>query len=113
MSRVHPVLAAALLATLLAACSWTPSSNWYLMDEGYSLEAEKPAGFTLEVHLNQLKQLGGEVHGSRFRHFVSERLKWHDLCPAGWAFLPCVEDGSCIQRTGRSVTVAGRCATRL
>lgn len=100
-----------LSALLLAACSWTPSSNWYLMDEGYSLDSANAGQFAMEVHLNQLKQLGGEINSPRFRQFVGERLKWHDLCPSGWAFLPCIEDGSCVQRTSRSVTVSGRCAS--
>jgi hypothetical protein len=97
-------------ALLLAACGLTPRSNWYLMDEGYSLDSTKAGEFAMEVHLNQLKQLGGEINSPRFRHFVADRLKWHELCPSGWEFLPCIEDGSCVQRTGRSVTVAGRCA---
>ena len=80
------------------------------MDEGYSIAATGQAGFTMEVHLNQLKQLGGEITSPRFRHFVSERLQWHQICPSAWTYLPCVEDGSCLQRTGRSITVAGRCA---
>ena len=109
MSKLRPAIA----ATLLAACSWTPSSNWYLMDEGYSIDAVNPGGFAMEVHLNQLKQLGEDVTSPRFRRFVSERLKWHEICPSGWVFLPCVEDGSCVQRTGRSVTIAGRCTTPL
>ena len=96
-------------AVLLAACAWTPSSNWYLMDEGYSIDARNPGGFAMEVHVNQLQQLGG-IGTLQFRHFVAERVKWHNVCPSGWAFLPCVEDGSCIQRTSRSVTVTGRCA---
>jgi hypothetical protein len=101
----------ALAVVLLASCAWTPSSNWYLMDEGYSIDALNAGEFAMEVHLNQLKQLGGEVNSPRFRRFVSERLKLHDLCPSGWAFLPCIEDGSCVQRTGRSITVTGRCAS--
>jgi hypothetical protein len=96
-------------ALLLEACAWTPSSNWYLMDEGYSIHGLEPGGFVMEVHLNQVKQLGGDVTGPRFRLFVSERLRWHDLCHSGWAYLPCVEDGSCLQRTGRSLTVSGWC----
>ena len=101
----------ALAVMLLASCAWTPSSNWYLMDAGYSIDALSPGEFAMEVHLNQFKQLGGEVNSPRFRLFVSERLKSHDLCPSGWAFLPCIEDGSCVQRTRRSVTVTGRCAS--
>jgi hypothetical protein len=96
---------------LLASCAWTPSSNWYLMDAGYSIDAVSPAEFVMEVHLNQLQQLGGEVRSPEFRHFVAERVKRHGMCPSGWAFPPCIEDGSCVQRTNRSVTVTGRCTS--
>lgn len=96
---------------LLAACSWTASSNWHLMDSGYAIDALEAEQFAIEVHVNQLKQLGGEVNSPEFRLYVAERLKWHGLCPRGWEPAACVEDGSCIQRTGRSVTVLGRCAT--
>ena len=41
--------------------------------------------------------------------YVSERLKWHGICPAGWQPDACVKDGSCVQKTPRSVTVTGRC----
>ena len=78
------------------------------MSSGYSIDSEND-GFAVEVHLNQLKQLGGKVRSAEFRRFVSERLKWHHLCPLGWELLPCVDDGSCIRRTRRSVTVSGRC----
>jgi hypothetical protein len=100
-----------LAVVLLASCAWTPSSNWYLMDAGYSIDAVNSAEFVMEVHVNQLRQLGGEIRSPEFRHFVAERVKWHGMCASGWAFLPCIEDGSCVQRTNRSVTVAGRCAT--
>jgi len=94
---------------LLASCAWAPSSNWHLVDEGYSIDAVNSAEFVMEVHVNQLKQLGGEINSPEFRRFVAERLKWHRMCSSGWAFLPCIEDGSCVQRTRRSVTVTGRC----
>ena len=92
---------------LLASCSMT--SNWHLMDSGYSIERLDGAQFAFEVHLNQLRQAGGELRSAEFHRFVAEHLKWHDLCPAGWAPLPCVEDGSCVRRTARSVTIVGRC----
>ena len=94
-------------ALLLAACS--VASNWHLMDSGYSIERLDGAQFAFEVHLNQLRQEGGDLRSAEFRRFVAERLKWHDLCPAGWAPLPCVADGSCVRRTERSVTIVGRC----
>jgi hypothetical protein len=98
-----PVLA----ALLLASCS--VGSNWFLMDSGYSIDVRENHEFALEVHLNQLKQLGGDIRSAEFRLFVSERLKWHGVCERGWQPLPCVDDGSCVQHTRRSVTVQGRC----
>jgi hypothetical protein len=98
-----PVLA----ALLLSACS--VGSNWYLMDSGYSIDAHDNDEFAIEVHLNQLKQLGGEIRSAEFRLFVSQRLKWHGVCERGWEPLACVEDGSCVQHTRRSITVPGRC----
>ena len=95
---------------LLAACAST-DSNWHLMSSGYSINPVdgEPGGYAVEMHLNQLKQLGGDVNSAEVRRFVAERLKWHGLCAAGWQPLPCVRDGSCVQHTRRSVTVPGRC----
>lgn len=106
--RLLPALCAALV---LASCA--VDSNWYLMDSGYSInpvEGDAQA-YAIEVHLNQLKQLGGEVNSAEFRLFVAERLKIHGICLKGWQPLPCVADGSCVQHTRRSVTVPGRCAS--
>ena len=99
-----------LAAVVLASCAWSERSNWHLMDEGYSIEAINPGQFYFEVHVNQLKQLGGDVSGAEFRLFVAERLKRNAMCPLGWAPLPCVAEDSCVQRTHRSVTIPGRCA---
>jgi len=107
MSIKHLVVCA---AALLTSCAWSESSNWHLMDAGYSIDARDANEFAFEVHVNQLKQLGGEVSSPAFHLFVAERLKWHGMCPSGWALLPCVEDGACVQRTRRSVTVPGRCS---
>jgi hypothetical protein len=104
MSRI----AAIALATFLASC--TVDSNWHLMDSGYAIDSQNGNDFAIEVHRNQLKEFGGDVNSPAFRHFVAERLKIHDLCPKGWTVLPCIEDGSCVQQTNRSVTVFGRCA---
>ncbi len=95
---------------LLASCAFSAKSEWHLLDAGYSIDTVAPDQFAFEVHLNQLKQLGGEVTTPQFRLFVAERLKWYGMCPSGWSPMPCVEDGSCIRRTDRSVTVPGRCA---
>ena len=106
LSARLPVIIAALL---LASCA--AGSNWHLMDSGYSIEPLEGDQLAVEVHHNQVKQLGGELNGAEFRRFVGERLKWHELCPSGWAPLPCVADGSCVQRTERSVTIRVRCTS--
>jgi hypothetical protein len=101
---------AALSATLLvAAC--TVGSPLYLMDSGYSINPVDgdPNGYEIAVHVNQMKQLGNNVNSAEFRRYASERFKWHSICPAGWQPDACVKDGSCIQKTSRSVTVTGRC----
>ena len=99
------------LALLLGSCA--VGSNWYLMDSGYSInpvEGDAQA-YAVEVHVNQLKQLGGDLHSAEFHRFVREGLKDHGICAAGWEPLPCVQDGSCVEHTRRSVTVHGRCLT--
>lgn len=98
-----------LIAPLLGACSI--GSSWYLMDSGYAVHPvpEDKHAYAVEVHLNQFKQLGGEVNSPEFRLYVTEQLKYHGLCPKGWQPLPCVADGSCVQRSNRSVTATGRC----
>ena len=103
------LFAAALASTLLLGCA--VESNWFLMDSGYSINPVDgdDQGYTIEVHRNQLKQLGGDVNSAEFNLFVAARLKRHGLCPKGWQPLACVQDGSCIQQTRRSVTVPGRC----
>ena len=108
MIRLLPVL----LAPLLASCA--VDSNWHLMDSGYSIVPRVAGGdhaFAFEIHVNQLKQLGGEIDSAEFRLFVAEGLKLHGMCPAGWQPLACVQDGSCVQHTRRSITVPGRCVT--
>jgi hypothetical protein len=107
MSRLIPSL---LAAGLLGACS--VSSNWHLVDSGYRIVPPVSGGgntFAYEIHLNQLKHIGGNIHSAEFHRFVAEGLKQHGMCAAGWEPLPCVEDGSCVQHTRRSVTVSGRC----
>lgn len=96
-------------AIVLASCAWSESSKFHLLDSGYSINAIDTIQVSIEVHVNQLKQLGGEINAPQFRQFVAERLKWHGMCPLGWAPLPCVEDGSCVHRSRSSVTVPGRC----
>jgi hypothetical protein len=100
-------------AALLASCS--VGSTLYLMDSGYSINPVEgqPDGYAVEVHVNQMKQLGNNVNSAEFRRYVSERLKWHGLCNTGWQPAQCVLDGSCVQHGSRSVTVTGRCLTSL
>ena len=101
----------ALCALLLAACA--VDSNWYLMDSGYSInpvDGDADA-YAIEIHLNQLKQLGGDVNSAEVHLFIAEHLKAHGLCRTGWQLLPCVQDGSCVLHTRRSVSVPVRCVT--
>jgi hypothetical protein len=88
-------------------------SDWMLFDSGYSVNVA-PYGdeFAFRVHVNQLKQLGGDIKSAKFRLFVSERLKMHDVCPGGWEEQLCPDEASCVQRTAHSVTVFGRCIPR-
>ena len=105
---IQRLLACASLA--LAGCG-TGSGAWNLFDSGYSIDASTDSNFVFEVHVNQLKQLGGEVNSPRFQLFVAERLKWYGMCPAGWTPPQCVDDGSCVKRTDRIVAVPGRCVS--
>lgn len=103
-------LAVLLAAALLASCAWPKYSYLHMLDEGYRINSASANEVAIEMHVSQLKQLGGDTNSSGFRAFVVERLKWHGLCLSGWTPLPCAEDGSCIERTSLSVTVPGRCA---
>ena len=96
-------------AIMLTSCAWPEASDMHLADDGYSFNAVSAEEVAFRVHVNQLKALGGDVNTLQFRTFATERLKWHGTCPSGWTPLPCVEDGSCVQRGTRSVTVPGRC----
>jgi hypothetical protein len=109
MSRLIPGF---LAAGLLGACA--VSSNRHLVDSGYSIVPPVAGGddaFAYEIHLNQLRQLGGDINSAEFHRFVAAGLKDHGICRAGWEPLPCVQDSSCVQHTRRSVTVHGRCVT--
>lgn len=99
------------LAPVLLLASCAMDSNWYLMQSGYSINPVDgdDNAYAIEVHVNQLRQLGGDVNTPEFRLFVIHQLRNHGLCPVGWQPLPCVRDGSCVQHTKRSVTVTGRC----
>ena len=105
----HSWILALGLVIMLASCAWPVASDMHLADEGYSIKAVSADDVSVRVHVNQLKELGGEVTSAEFRNFAAERLKWHGLCPSGWAPLPCAQDGSCLKRTTRAVTVPGRC----
>lgn len=105
-ASIKRLLACASLA--LAGCG-AGSGVWNLFDSGYSIDAATDNSFVFQVHVNQLKQLGGEVNSARFKVYVAERLKWYGMCPAGWQPPQCVEDGSCVKRSERIVAVPGRC----
>lgn len=98
-------------AMLLAGCAFLASDeNWMLVERGYSL-GTAPYGneFSMRVHVNELGQLGGDVHGARFALYVGERLRRNGMCPEGWELLECVKDDSCVLRISSSVKVFGRC----
>jgi hypothetical protein len=102
----------ACLAVLLAGgCSLIPlDSDLKLIESGYSLDFDAYHDeFAIWVHLNQLKQLGGDPRGAEFNHFVSERLSRHGFCRDGWEMQLCAEEAQCIRRTRSSVMVLGRC----
>ena len=101
------ILGAVALA-LAAGCSL--GSDWMLAESGYSLDLA-PYGdeFAIRVHVNQLRQLGGDIDSPLFHHYVAERLKRHGLCPGGWERQLCAEIELCVHRTNFSVTVYGRC----
>jgi hypothetical protein len=98
----------ALAAMLVGACAL--NSDWMLFDRGYSLNPA-PYGeqFEIRVHLNELKQLGGDIGSAEFRRYVSERLKEHRICAGSWEQQLCAEEALCVRRTAYSVTVRGRC----
>lgn len=98
-------------AMLLAGCGYlTSESNWNLVQGGYSLDVVPYNNeFAMRVHVNELKQLGGNIHDARFALYVTERLRRNGLCPAGWEPLPCTVDESCVSRSHSAVKVFGRC----
>ena len=94
-------------ALLAAACAL--DSDWMLADSGYSIAVAPYAEeFAMRVHLNELRQLGGDTSSARFRLYVSERLRIHGLCPGGWEEVLCAQE-SCVERSDTYVTVLGRC----
>ena len=94
-------------ALLAAGCAL--DSDWMLADNGYSIALGPYAEeFAMRVHLNEVRQLGGDTKSARFRLYVSERLRIHGLCPGGWEEMLCAQE-SCVERTDLSVTVFGRC----
>jgi hypothetical protein len=99
------------VALALAGCGFlTKESNWNVARSGYNLDAAPGSdSFSIEVHLNELKQRGGDVKTAEFKLFVAERLKRHGACPNGWELLPCTQTGECVTRTSHSVVVQGRC----
>jgi hypothetical protein len=95
-------------ALFAAACAL--DSDWMLAESGYSIALAPYADeFAMRVHVNELRQLGGDIKSARFRLYVSERLRNHGLCQGGWEEVLCAQE-SCVERTDSSVTVFGRCA---
>jgi hypothetical protein len=101
-----PGLAAVLL---LAGCVGL-DSDFMLARSGYSLDVA-PYGdeFAIRVHVNELKQLGGDIDSARFHLYVADRLRRHGYCPGGWEEQLCADPARCVHRTRDSVTVQGRC----
>jgi hypothetical protein len=99
---------AALFAT---GCSLIPlDSDLKLIESGYSLDFDPYSDeFAIRVHVNQLKQVGGDPRSAEFSHFVSQRLVNHGFCRDGWEIQLCAEEAECIRRTRSTVTVLGRC----
>ena len=97
----------AVALVLAAGCG---GSDWMLAESGYSLDVA-PYGeeFAIRVHVNELRQLGGDINSPLFHHYVGERLKRRGLCPGGWERQLCAEIEHCVHRTEYSVTVYGRC----
>jgi hypothetical protein len=96
---------------LLAGCAYlTSDENWQVVERGYAL-GRAPYGneFSMQVHVNELAAVGGDVHGPRFALYVGERLRRNGLCPEGWQFLECTVDESCLLRSANAVKLFGRC----
>ena len=108
LNRLLPACLAVLLA---AGCSLIPlDSDLKLIESGYSLDFDRyDDKFAMRVHVNQLKQLGGDPRSAEFNHFVSEHLARHGYCRDGWELQLCAEEDACIRRSRSSVTVLGRC----
>jgi hypothetical protein len=108
MSTKHIFLCAALA---VAGCGFlTKEANWNVARSGYNVNPAPGAeSFSFEVHVNELKQNGGDIKSAEFHLFVAERLKRNGMCPGGWELLPCVHSGECLTRSTHSVTVLGRC----
>src|SRR5574341_13240 len=97
-----------LAAMLVAACAL--ESNWMLAESGYSIDvAAYGEEFAFRVHVNELKQRGGDIKSPQFHLFVADRLKRHGVCLADWEELLCADPALCVYRTRTSVTVYGRC----
>jgi hypothetical protein len=92
-------------ALLLAGCE-----SFLLARNGYTLDVA-PYGdeFAIRVHVNELKQLGGDIKSAEFHLYVAERLRRRGRCLGGWEEQLCAEPEHCVHRTRDSVTVQGRC----
>ena len=98
-------------ALLVAGCGAVDlDSDLMLARSGYSLDLA-PYGdeFAIRVHVNELKQLGGDIKSAEFHLYVAERLRRQGRCRGGWEEQLCAEPEHCVHRTRNSVTVFGRC----
>ena len=99
-----------LASAFLVACA--TDSDLMLLEAATASRSRLPRRFAIRVHLNQLKQLGGDFKSAEFQLFVSRPLKIHELCLGGWEQQLCADDADCIRRTSYSVTVMGRCVAQ-
>ena len=100
-------------AALLAGCVAPLDSDWMLIDRGYAIDVA-PYGdeFSIRVHVNQLRQIGGDPHSAQFHLWVGERVRWHGICLGDWQEQLCADPAACVQRTRSAVRVHGRCVSK-
>jgi len=101
-------------ALLVAGCAAIDlDSDFMLARSGYSLDLA-PYGdeFSIRVHVNELKQFGGDIKSAEFHLYVAERLRRHGSCLGGWEEQLCADPALCVRRADSWVRVFGRCVPR-
>jgi hypothetical protein len=101
-------------AAISARCCSFPAasgSNLYLMDSGYSINPldGDPEGYAIEVHLIPDEAARQQREQRRIPPLCQRAAQVARHLPRGVAADACVKDGSCIQKSSRSLTVTGRC----